>query len=77
MRTISDFEESSSLDDHLMDLIHADAERARVDQQPVFTAFYEAQDNFDACRGTLGEFDAIDRMKSVCKTLGIATPDLY
>tara|TARA_E500000081_G_C6071188_1_gene323078 strand:+ start:34 stop:318 length:285 start_codon:yes stop_codon:yes gene_type:complete len=74
MRTISGFESSSSLDDYLIDLLHEDASRARVDQQPVFNAFYEAQANFEACRGTCGEFDAMDKMKSACKSLGISTP---
>ncbi len=74
MRTISGFESSSSLDDHLIDLLHEDASRASVDQQPVLNAFYEAQANFDACRGTCGEFDAMDKMKSACKSLGIPTP---
>ena len=76
MRTIPEFDESSSLDDYLIDLLHEDASRAVFEQQPVFNAFYQAQDDFEASRGTLAEFDALNKMKSVCKSLGITTPSL-
>jgi hypothetical protein len=67
---------SSASDDLLVDLLHDDCSRHQFDQQPVFKSFYEAQANFEACRGTCAEFDAIEKMKSACKALGITEPSL-